>query len=117
MPAWTGVADPFCAPAGAGLVPDPVQMRSDRADRQGQPLGDLSVGRPSGRHRHDLPLSFRQRAGGTIGRCLTSGGNGGRSPRIGLGGAGGQGDGVGWLSVRPWRQAASGAASPSVTRR
>jgi hypothetical protein len=40
-----GVADQLGAAAGAGLVPDPLQMRSHRVDRQEQPLGDLGVGR------------------------------------------------------------------------
>ena len=38
-----GVADQAGAPAGAGLVPDPVQVGSDRVDRQEQPPGDLGV--------------------------------------------------------------------------
>ena len=89
------VADQFCAPAGAGLVPDPLQMRSDRVDRQEQPLGDLGVGRPAGQQRHDLPLSCRQRADGAVCRRLTGGGNGGCKPTIGLGCCTGQGDGIG----------------------
>jgi hypothetical protein len=55
-----GVADQFRAPPGAGLVPDPLQMRSHRVDRQEQPPGDLGVGRPAGQQRHDFPFSFRQ---------------------------------------------------------
>jgi hypothetical protein len=59
--------------------------------------GDLGVGRPAGQQRHDLLLSFRQQVGGTVPRRLTSGGHGdgGRNLRIGLGGCGGQDDGVG----------------------
>ena len=49
-------------PAGAGLVPSPLQVRSHHVHRQEQPLGDLGVGRPAVKQRHDLPLSFRQRA-------------------------------------------------------
>src|SRR5690348_1259968 len=58
-----GVTDKVRAPARAGLVPDTVQVRSDRIHRQEQPLGDLGVCRPRGQQRDDLPLSCRQQAG------------------------------------------------------
>ena len=56
------VADQFCPAPGAGLVPDPLQVRPDRVDRQDQPPGDLGVGRATDQQRDDLPLSVRQRA-------------------------------------------------------
>src|SRR6516162_1757178 len=51
-----GQAGQVGAAAAAGLVPDPVQMRADRADADVQLGGDLRVGPAPGDQDDQLPL-------------------------------------------------------------